>query len=416
MQIAIIAPGSRGDVQPYVALGRGLIEAGHGVRVLSNQNHENLVKSNGIEFWWIEVNSEDIVRSEKMRAAMESGSSIRSLSQMRDEMKLHAVLIGKRGLECCQGVDLVIGGISGVFTSHTIAEKLEIPFMQAYNIPITPTKEFPGALFPKFPRIGGYRLSHFLTRQMLWQAYSPTDHIVRQDYGLPEMPRTGPYKSESFCKFPTIYGLSPSVIPKPADWGNDVHVTGYWFLDAEDDLNPSHELVDFVEEGPPPVYIGFGSMGNRTPEQLSDLVLEALKETDQRAVLHTGWGGLSELHVPETVLIVNSAPHAWLFPRVGAVIHHGGAGTTGAGLRSGVPSIIVPFHGDQPFWGWLVAKLGVGSKPIPHTKLTSQRLAKAIHQAVTNNEMKKQAAELGARIQAEDGINSAVDIINQINM
>jgi UDP:flavonoid glycosyltransferase YjiC (YdhE family) len=260
------------------------INAGHKVRILSNRNHEDLVKYNGIEFWSLEVNTEDMVRSEKMRAAIESGSSIRSLSQMGNELKAHAALLAKRGLECCQEADLVLGGISGAFPGHSIADKLKIPFMQAYNVPFTPTREFPGLLFTSFP--AGNRLSHHLTRQMVWQAYRPTDKVIREEVlGLPKNPIFGPFKSESFNRFPIVYGFSPSVIPKPADWGDHIHVTGYWFLDSEDDIKPSHELVDFLEAGSRPMYIGFGSMGNRKPDLTTKLVLDALDVTDQRAVL-----------------------------------------------------------------------------------------------------------------------------------
>ena len=151
MQIVIIAPGSRGDVQPYVALGKGLIYAGHNVRLLSNQNHETLVSSHGIEFCSIEVDTEDIIRSEKMRAALESGSLLKSMAQMRNEFRGHAALLAQRGLAVCQGMDLIIAGISGVFTGHSLSNKLEIPLLQAYNVPFTPTKAFSGVLFPRFP-------------------------------------------------------------------------------------------------------------------------------------------------------------------------------------------------------------------------------------------------------------------------
>jgi UDP:flavonoid glycosyltransferase YjiC (YdhE family) len=412
MQISIIAPGSRGDVQPYIALGRGLIEKCHSVRILSNHNHENLVTSNGVDFWPIEVSSEDIVRSDRVRAALESGGSVKSLLQMRDEMKNHAALLGIRGLECCSDADMIIGGISG-FSGIAFAEKLNIPFFPAFNIPITPTKELPGALFPKYPRIFR-RLSHFLTRQLLWMAHRPSDNIIRQDVlDLQPLPRTGPYKSEKMNENPTIYAFSPSVIPKPADWADDIHVTGYWFLDSEEDLTPSNELQDFLNWGEAPVYIGFGSMGDRDSMQLSNLVLGALEDSGQRGIIHTGWGGLSDVEVPESVLVVDAAPHGWLFSRVGAVVHHGGAGTTAAGLRGGVPSIIVPFHGDQPFWGQLISKIGVGPKPVPHNGLTRESLATAIIEATSNDQMQSTATRLGERIRGEDGVTDAVEIIHQ---
>ncbi len=169
----------------------------------------------------------------------------------------------------------------------------------------------------------------------------------------------------------------------------------------------------FLDSGTPPVYIGFGSMGSRKPKETADLVLEALDRTGQRGILSSGWGGLSQENLPDTVHMVDLVPHSWLFPRVAAVVHHGGAGTTAAGLRAGVPSIVIPFFGDQLFWGQRVEKLGVGTAPIPRKQLTVEKLAAAIHRAVTDPLMRQQAAHLGARIQTEDGIANAVAVIGK---
>jgi sterol 3beta-glucosyltransferase len=213
-------------------------------------------------------------------------------------------------------------------------------------------------------------------------------------------------------RYPTVYGLSPAIIPKPADWRN-TEIVGDWFL-AADDWIPPVDLLGFLASGSPPVYIGFGSMGSRQPEETADLVLQAIDRTGQRAILQAGWGGLSKADVPANILMVNSVPHTWLFPRMAAVVHHGGAGTTAAGLRAGIPSIVIPFFGDQPFWGQRVADLGVGTAPIPRKQLTVERLAQAIHRAVTDPLMRQQAADLGATIQAEDGIDRVVEIVRDI--
>jgi len=162
------------------------------------------------------------------------------------------------------------------------------------------------------------------------------------------------------------------------------------------------------------VYIGFGSMSSRNPEQTADLIIQALARTNQRAILLSGWGGLQKATIPDSIFMIDSVPHSWLFPRVSAVIHHGGASTTAAGLRAGVPSVVIPFFGDQPFWGQRIADLGVGTKPIPRKRLTVERLANGIQEAVTNEQMRQRAADLGKQIQAEDGIKSAVEIISQL--
>ena len=171
------------------------------------------------------------------------------------------------------------------------------------------------------------------------------------------------------------------------------------------------DLLDFLEDGSPPIYIGFGSMSSRNPEQTTNLVLSALNETKQRAIMLSGWNGLRKNDLPSSVFMVDSVPFSWLFPKIAAVVHPGGAGTTHYGLRAGVPSIIIPFFADQPFWGYRVAKLGLGPEPIPRKKLTAERLAKAILKAIDNKEMRQRAAELGKKLQGEKGVENAVRII-----
>ena len=237
---------------------------------------------------------------------------------------------------------------------------------------------------------------------------------MRQDVlGLPSAPFFGPYRSSALEGQPVLYGFSPSVIPRPIDWDKDKKITGYWFLE-EDAWQPASNLVDFLNSGPAPIYIGFGSMSNRNPEETAELVIKAARLSEQRAILLSGWGGLHSNDLPDLVFLLNAVPHAWLFPRVAAVVHHGGAGTTAAGLRAGVPSIIIPFFGDQPFWGARVAESGVGPKPIPRKTLTAEKLAQALQAAVTNEAMRQRAATLGSRIRAEDGVASAVDILQRI--
>ena len=206
-----------------------------------------------------------------------------------------------------------------------------------------------------------------------------------------------------------LYGWSPSVLPQPADWGRWLHVTGYWFLEHPGEWKPPRELADFLDSGPPPVYVGFGSMNKTDPEELTDIVLRALERTDRRGVLVAGWGGISNSALSDMVYRVDEVPHDWLFERIEAAIHHGGAGTTAASLRAGIPTIVVPFFADQPFWGRRVAELGVGPQPIPRRSLTVEWLANAIQQATADRVMKSRASALGQRIRAENGIERAVE-------
>ena len=418
MRIAIIAPGSRGDVQPYIALGKGLKTVGNIVRLVTHQNFEGLVNSYGVEFWPVEGNVQDIAQSKEMRELLEKGSFLAVMSQMAKEAQRGALALATGGLAACRGMELVIAGIGGLFIGLALAEKLELPLLQAYYIPFTPTQAYPSFLFPKLsPWFGGSlnRLSYHLARQIMWQGFRSADRLARQKVlGLPAAPFWGPFNADCARHYPILYGFSPSVIPPPPDWDSHIHVTGYWFLDPAADWTPPPALMEFLEAGSPPVYVGFGSMSNRKPEETADLVLQALTRTRQRAILLSGWGGLRKTDLPSSVLMVDSIPFSWLFPRVAAVVHHGGAGTTAAGLRAGVPSVVIPFFGDQPFWGQRIAELGVGPAPIPRRKLTVERLVQAIQKAATDQTMRQRAANLGAKIRAEDGIARAVAVVQQI--
>jgi sterol 3beta-glucosyltransferase len=249
----------------------------------------------------------------------------------------------------------------------------------------------------------------------MWHSFRRADQVARQRVlDLPPAPFWGPYNAAPIRQTPVLYGYSPAVLPRPADWDESTHVTGYWFLNPEGAWTPPPALVEFLQAGPPPVYVGFGSMSHREPEETAQLVLQALAQTHQRAILLSGWSGLQGLEAPDSVFTIDAIPHAWLFPRVAAVVHHGGAGTTAAGLRAGVPSVVIPFFGDQTFWGQRIAQLGVGPAPIPRQKLTVERLAQAIGQAANDREMRQHASSLGSTIRAEDGIARAVAIMQQI--
>jgi sterol 3beta-glucosyltransferase len=417
MQIAIIALGSRGDVQPYIALGKGLKAAGHQVRLLTHENFAALVNSHGLAFWPLKGNVQEFMDSPKIRELLEKGNFMAINAYASKAAQAAVIDWAKGGLAACQGVNLLVAGVGGLFVSLALAEKLELPLLQAYIFPFTPTRAFPAILFPPaIAKLGGYvnQLSHQLFRQIMWQGSRKGDRLARsQVLDLPAAPFFGPYAAVASRQYPIVYGFSPMVIPKPSDWRN-THITGYWYLDEAPDWQPPTALLDFLERGAPPVYIGFGSMGSRNPEQTADLVLQAIARTRQRAILQSGWGGLRKTDLPDNVFLVDAVPHSWLFSRVAAVVHHGGAGTTAAGLRSGVPNIVIPFFGDQPFWGRRVAELGVGPAPIPRKQLTAERLTAAIHQAVTDRAMQKCAADLGAKIRAEDGIPNVVAIVRAI--
>lgn len=415
-----MASGSRGDVQPYVALGKGLLNAGHDVRLVSHENYAGLAQSAGLPFRALRGDVQAVAESEEMRALIEKGDFIAITRRTAKALQGAAVQSAEDALAACRDAEVLVTGLGGLFNGLAIAEKLGLPLIQAYLVPMTPTRDFPSVLLPASgPPVPKplTRASHLLTQQAIWQGVRSADKMAREQVlGLRPAPFFGPFGDPRLKQSPVLYGFSPSVLPRPTDWDSRIHVTGYWFLDEASDWSPPPGLLDFLGAGTPPVYIGFGSMSNRKPEEVTQTVLQALGQTGQRAIVASGWGGLSQASLPDTVFKIEAIPHAWLFPRVAAVVHHGGAGTTAAGLRAGVPSILVPFFGDQPFWGQRVAALGVGPQPIPRQKLTAERLAHAIHRATTDASIRKQAAELGAKICAEHGVAEAVKLIERFGM
>jgi UDP:flavonoid glycosyltransferase YjiC (YdhE family) len=271
--------------------------------------------------------------------------------------------------------------------------------------------------FPRWPSsLPGYNLtSHWLAYQIVWQAFRPTINRWRREaLGLGRAPFWGRFgetrREVPRQEVPVLNGFSGHVVLRPPDWGDRVQVTGYWFPE-EEEWQPPADLVRFLEGGPPPVFVGFGSMPVPDAEGTTALVLEALRRSGQRGIVHAGWGGVGSRDLPEWAFRLEYAPYGWLFPRMAAVVHHGGSGTTAFGLRAGVPSLVVPFVFDQFYWGRRIAELGVGPAPVPFGKLTARRLAAAIDQAVSDGGMRQRARVLGERIRVEDGLGTAVGVL-----
>ncbi|NES79111.1 MULTISPECIES: glycosyltransferase [unclassified Okeania] len=416
MRITILALGTRGDVQPYIALGLGLQAAGHQVKIASLDIFEDFISNKGLHF----ASLGGI--SKKLKKRSQNKDKINSISFHGLWGRINWWFIFGSSLEnlmfktweVCQETDVIIYSRLSLPAYH-IAEKLGIPCYAAYTNPLTPTRTFPNPLFTSNFNLEGKLnwLTHIAEEQFCWQLIRKEINQWRTEtLNLSPIPITGVYSRQRQQKIPTLHCYSPNVLPKPSDWQDWAYVTGYWFLDSPANWQPPKELIDFLVAGSPPVYIGFGSMSDTNPEALTKLVLDALAQSGQRGILMKGWGALSNADLPDNVFKIDSVPHDWLFPQVAAVVHHGGAGTTSAGLRAGVPSIIIPFVADQPFWGQRLANLGVGTQPIPRQELTAERLASAITIATSDETMKDRARILGQKIRAENGVKNAVEIIN----
>jgi sterol 3beta-glucosyltransferase len=416
VHITIIAIGSRGDVQPCVALGLGLRRAGYLVRIATHGIFADLVSRCGLEFAPIEGDPRQTMEGRSGQEWLESGKSLvkfmRSMRGLFTYESLYKTLDDI--VEACHGTDAILYTVLGT-AAYNVAEMLNVPGLYVLLQPFSRTRENPNFLAPALPLGGSYNWwTYLLSEQLFWQMTRvPVNRWRRESLKLKPLPLSGAFDLLYEKRIPFIYGFSRFVVPRPHDWPDWHHITGYWFLDGLDDWSPPTGLVDFLSSGPKPIYIGFGSMSGRAARHLADLAIEAVTMSKQRAVLLGGWAQAHERDLPDHIYATESAPHEWLFPRMAAVVHHGGAGTTASGLRAGLPSVITPFFGDQPYWGQRVYALGVGPKPILHTKLTAKRLADAITQVVTNQPIQCQAAALGEEIRAEDGVARAVEIVSQ---
>ncbi len=416
MRITITTVGTRGDVQPYIALGLGLQAAGHTVRMATHERFKTLVTQPGIDFFPLPGDPRDANKNaDGTDVAEKNHKFFRFARQLMrsDESSLYAYL--RSFLDACQGTDAVITSALAVGFAFHVVEKLRIPLIRAFWFPTSPTRYLPAPFVPEtLHRDGRFTLwTHYLTRQMLWLMMRRPANRLRQDVlDLPPLSSRDPFGRMDQNAWPLLYAYSPCVGPRPPDWGNWIHVTGYWFLNRPADWYPPAALVDFLESGPPPVYVGFGSMPSSNPEESTKLVIDALTKAGQRGVLLTGWDGLSRANVPDDFYVIDEVPFDWLFPRMAAVVHHGGAGTTAEGLRAGVPSVIIPFLPDQPYWGRRVHALGVGPRPILRERLTTDSLAQAIHTAVRDPDMRRRARALGRQIRSEDGVARAVDLLD----
>ncbi len=408
MRILLTTLGSRGDVQPYLALAGGLQRAGHHPTLAAPESFAGWIQAHGVDVAPLSFNPQEV-----MQRLGKGGGGLRTLVSMLSLLKTGMQEVQAEVWRAAQATDFLIQSATGLGALEA-ADLRGIPVAFAYLFPFAPTRAFPMFWLPYRVSLGGMYnlLTHNLMARLLWRFGGAVNNQWRKQLGLK------PWRSfremmahARALHTPFLYGYSPALLPKPVDWDAYQHVTGYWFLDNPEGFQPPADLLRFLEEGPPPIYLGFGSMHAENPTRNTRLALRALELTGHRGLILTGWGGMTAQPASPRVMFVDSVPHGWLFPRVGAVVHHGGAGTTGAGLRAGVPQVIVPFGGDQFAWAELIVKAGVGPKTPSIQKLTAEKLAEAIQTSVKDADLRTRAATLGEKIHSEDGLARAVERI-----
>ncbi|HNT75157.1 MAG TPA: glycosyltransferase [Anaerolineae bacterium] len=406
MRITLVAFGTRGEVQPYIALGLALQAAGHTVKIVTIGQLHELVSAYGLTS--IEIPFHSFSESQ-----VTSNNTVPLWVMYQTAQKLIRQTLAVIWEACQDAEAIIFHQMARVAMTHVV-EKLNVP---AFIVIFHPYHlRFILYQWREINRYGEPRLelSEALRQQAEWLMFKgPINRWRREVLGLPQAPFWGNDELIKARQIPVFCAYSPLIFPKRSEWPAWFHVTGYYFLNSPEGWQPPQALAQFLDSGPPPVYIGFGSLlrqGN--VQNMTDVALQALKASGQRGILAAGWSNFGQRSaLPPTVLAIESAPHDWLFPRMAAVVHHGGAGTTAAGIRAGVPSILIPVVWDQPFWGQRVASLGIGPPPISPKQLTAERLAAAIEMAVHDRPMRERALQFGAQIRAEDGLGKTLALL-----
>lgn len=419
MQIAIPITGTRGDVQPYVALGKGLQSAGHYIRIVTHNDFAGLIDHEGLGFAPMGGDARTLHSERAVRKLMHAGEN--PFTYLREFARLRAPIMTKLMADClasCRDADLILITPTAPLIAISVAEKLHIPVCATAYLPNCPSRHLASCFVPELPSwVPGRSVynvcSSAVIAAYLWHLLRYAINRARREaLDLPAYGFFGP-PIRWLRQIPTLHGYSSHIVARPSDWPENQYLTGFWFLENKN-WRPPPALESFLNAGPPPVYVGFGSMQNQNAASFTQIVTQALKRAGLRGVLATGWGALSKVKNSDQIFAIDDVPHDWLFPRVAAAVHHGGVGTTAAGLRAGVPSLLVPFFGDQFFWGRRVFELGAAPRAIPRHELTSERLADALRTCVRSRSLIARARSLGEAIRSEDGIARAVDAIEGI--
>ncbi|MER7668467.1 glycosyltransferase [Kitasatospora sp. NPDC096128] len=399
MRILIATAGSRGDVAPFTGLGVRLRAAGHQVAVATHTTFADSVRAAGLEFRPLPVDPRAELASAEGRRLLRAGGGPGVVLQLLRLGRRFMPALGEGIADAAAlGTDLLLTTSTTSALGQVVAEAADIPTIGLYLQPLSPTREFaPAVTGARSLGRPGNLLAGHAVQVATDQLFVPAVRGLRRRLGLPPLGVARARRDH-----PVLHGFSPRVVPRPTDWHPRLDVAGYWWPAERADWQAPRRLLDFLAAGPPPVFVGFGSLVVPEPERLTATVLAAARAARVRLLLQSGWSGLAA-EDSETVLTIDDTPHDWLFPRTAAAVHHAGAGTTAATLRSGTPTVPVPGQLDAPFWSARLTALGVSPGPAPLRTLTATRLAASIRQALDDPRYRTRARSVAAALATEDG-------------
>lgn len=410
MRITMISIGSAGDVYPYIALGKELTRRGHTITLAAFAKFESLVRSAGLQFFALPGNASRFIES-----IMQPDTNIFNyLSGFEKEVVPYAIPMVEAMTASCENAEMVVCTFFGDVT-YSIAEKFRIPCVQTHYYPMDSNDITPIPVTPILPIKKGY---NEMTYKVSYLAIGLLEKKLigtwRSENGLPSR-KVRPYPDYTVNghTMPVIYALSESLFPRPDSWCSNTYITGFWREESPVHYTPEEGLRKFLNQPGDKVYIGFGSMNSGDMGKTLAIVTKAVHAAKVKAVLAKGWGGPEELaqNDPDIYYMQDFVPHDWLFEQVDAVVHHGGAGTTASGLLAGCPTLIIPFGGDQPFWGSRIREMGFGPKPIRRESLTAEKLARGLTELLHTPEYRTAAREVSEKLRREHGVQKAADII-----
>jgi sterol 3beta-glucosyltransferase len=408
MNIGIFTYGSRGDVQPFLALALALKQKGHSVLLGAPENFQQTIQYYGIDYHKIDGDLERLMYEPEIQNLLETGSTIALLQGLQKNADKNSKEVAEDLIEGCKKVDFIITTFIPLFYVASIAEKLNKPFVNVIlNPPTTPTNEFPYPEFDllNFPTYN--RFTYKLLNFFIWQAYKKRINTFRNELGLPNCKKSL-IKTMEENGVPTIYAFSESLIPRPTDWALNYKITGFLSLNKETS-KIDKTLESWLNKGEKPIYIGFGSIP--IPKKLLKIIPQILANTSERIILCKGWSITNDLPVTENLLVIENADHQWLFPKCKVAIFHGGAGTLSTVLKSNLPIIIISIFADQPIWGKIVENKKIGFH-IPAKSLTADKLISAIRLAQTD-EIRNNVFAVGHTIRNENGLDNAITEIEK---